>query len=106
MNEFVTPPNHENFKAKKLFESMGEIIDGSIAYVDLNGGGPEEKHTHEHNHLFIVTQGEAKILFDDDEVIVKKDEAYLVDGSIPHSVWNNVDCETIMIGVSVKKKKS
>jgi mannose-6-phosphate isomerase-like protein (cupin superfamily) len=80
---------------------MGSIIDGSIAYVDLNGGGPTELHTHEHNHLFIVTQGEAKILLGDKNVIIKKDEYYLVDGKIPHSVWNNLASETVMIGISV-----
>ena len=42
---FITPPNHTNFLAKKLFGSVGEIIDGSIAYIDLQGGGPIEKHT-------------------------------------------------------------
>ena len=60
MNEFATPPNHKNFIAKKLFGSVGEIIDESIAYIDLNGEGPHEKHAHDHNHLFIVTKGEAK----------------------------------------------
>ena len=49
MDHFITPPNHIKFKAKKLFGAMGTIIDGSIAYVDLNGGGPTEQHTHEHN---------------------------------------------------------
>lgn len=102
MGEFIVPPNHVNFKAKKLFGEMGEIIDGSIAYVDLSGGGPIEQHTHAHNHLFIVTSGEAKILLDDSEVIVKKDEAFLVEGKIPHSVWNNQDGETVMIGISVR----
>ena len=48
MNEFITPPNHVNFKAKRLFGEMGQIIDGSAAYVDLNGGGPIQRHTHEH----------------------------------------------------------
>lgn len=99
---FMTPPNHTNFAAKKLFGSMGEIIDGAVAYIDLQGGGPIEKHTHEHNHLFIVTCGEAKILLDDEEVIIRKDEAFLVNGKIPHSVWNNIDGETVMIGISVK----
>ena len=102
MEHFITPPNHIKFKAKKLFGAIGTIIDGSIAYVDLNGGGPTEQHTHEHNHLFIVTQGEAKIKLADSEVVVKKDEAFLVDGSIPHSVWNNIETETVMIGISVK----
>lgn len=39
-NGFITPPNHINFEEKKLFDSVGEIIDGSIAYLNLNGGGP------------------------------------------------------------------
>ena len=46
MNEFITPPNHVNFKAKRLFGEMGQIIDGSVAYIDLNGGGPIQRHTH------------------------------------------------------------
>lgn len=100
--DFITPPNHVNFLAKKLFGETGEIIDGSIAYLQPNGGGPAELHTHEHNHLFIVTKGEAKILLGDKEIIVKKDESFLVKGSIPHSVWNNTDDETVMIGISVK----
>lgn len=103
-NEFMTPPNHVNFKAKKLFANVGEIIDGAIAYVDFNGGGPVQLHTHEHNHLFIVTKGEAKIILGDEEIIIKKDESFLVEGKIPHSVWNNVEDETVMIGISVKAR--
>lgn len=98
---FLTPPNHMNFEAKKLFGEMGKIVDGSIAYINLKGGGPTKQHTHEHNHLFIVTQGEAKVLLGDETVIIKKDEAFLVEGKIPHSVWSNQDEETVMIGISV-----
>ena len=98
---FITPSNHLNFEAKKLFGEVGRIIDGSIAYINLKGGGPIEKHTHEHNHLFIVTQGEAKVLLGEEVVVIKKDEAFLVEGKIPHSVWSNQDEETVMIGISV-----
>ena len=103
MNNFMTPPNHKNFLAKKLFADMGEIIDGSIAYLEKAGGGPTELHTHAHNHLFIVVKGEAKILLNNESVIVKENESYLVEGSIPHSVWNNFSETTVMIGISVKK---
>ena len=61
----------------------------------------EELHTHEHNHLFIVTEGEAKILLGDEEVIIHKDEAFLVEGRIPHSCWNNIEGVTKMIGITV-----
>lgn len=99
---FMTPPKHDNFEAKKLFGSVGEIIDGAIAYMHLNGGGPVEPHTHEHNHLFIVVKGEARIKICDREVIVKENESYLVEGKLPHSVWNNTSDDTIMVGISVK----
>lgn len=99
---FLTPPKHVNFEAKKLFGSIGEIIDGSIAYMSLEGGGPTELHTHEHNHLFIVVKGEAKIQLADETVILKQDEAFLVEGKLPHSVWNYAPEETVMIGISVK----
>lgn len=102
MKEFMTPPNHVNFLAKKLFNDMGRIKDGSIAYLQKNGGGPTELHTHEHNHLFIVTKGEAKVILGVEEIIIKENESYLVKGKIPHSVWNNIDEETIMIGISTE----
>ena len=102
MDGFITPPNHVNFLAKKLFADAGEIIDGSIAYLGEDGGGPLELHTHEHNHLFIVVKGEAKIQYADGSVVIKENESYLVDGKTPHSVWNNGAEQAVMIGISVK----
>ena len=103
MKELFTPPNHIGFEACKLFGENGKIIDGSVAYIHPNGGGPTEQHTHEHNHLFSVLEGEAKILLGEQTVVVKAGESFLVDGAIPHSVWNNCDAQTVMIGISVSK---
>ena len=87
MDGFVTPKNHINFSAKKLFEAIDQkIIDGSIAYLQKDGGGPTQTHTHEHSHLFIVVKGEAKIYLDDQTIILPANESYIVDGKIPHSV--------------------
>lgn len=41
------------------------------------------------------------MLLDKEEVIIRQDEAFLVKGTIPHSVWSNQDDETVMIGISV-----
>lgn len=102
LSDFITLPNHINFLAKKLFGNCGEIINGSIAYLAPNGGGPIELHTHEHNHLFIVVKGEAKILFEDNIHIITENDSFIVEGNKPHSVWNNISETTIMIGIIIK----
>ncbi|MDR2882983.1 MAG: cupin domain-containing protein [Alistipes sp.] len=101
---FTTPPGHRGFLAKKLFAAAGTIIDGSIARIEENGGGPAEQHTHEHNHLFIVVEGEARILLGDGTVVVRENESFLVEGTTPHSVWNNAPRTTVMIGISVTRE--
>ncbi len=37
MNEFMIPPDHVNFLAKKLFGNSGKIKDVSIAYLQKRG---------------------------------------------------------------------
>ena len=99
---FVTPPKHVGFEAKKLFDGAGELTDVAIAYIEPCGGGPTEKHTHAHNHLFIVTQGRARIELENRTILVEKDQSYLVEGKVPHSIWNDSDETTVMIGITLK----
>lgn len=102
MTDFFTPPNHVKFLSKNLCGKIeGEILEASIAYLEPYGGGPLENHTHNHDHLFFVVQGEARIQLEKEERVLKKDEAFLVKGSIPHSVWNNVEYKTVMIGLNI-----
>ena len=35
-------------------------------------------------------------------IVINKDESFLVDGKIPHSVWNDYDGKTVMIGITIK----
>lgn len=101
-DDFIIPPNHVNFSAKKLFDACGEIANGSIAYLEPDGGGPTSLHTHEHDHLFIVVKGEAKVLLENDIHIIHENESFLVKGAIPHAVWNNVSDTTVMVGITIK----
>ena len=106
MNNFIVPPNHFGFKAKKINgEINGTISDCSIAYIEPNGGGPEPSHTHLHDHFFIVTEGIATIKMGEKKVLVKKDESILVSGSIIHSIWNETDETLTMIGITIQSEK-
>lgn len=102
LNGFGVPPLHTNFLAKKLFEGERTVRDVAIAKLDICGGGPTELHTHQHDHLFVVVKGEAKIILGEETAIVRENESFLVKGMIPHSVWNNVDYETTMIGITLE----
>ncbi|MBQ8708341.1 MAG: cupin domain-containing protein [Succinivibrionaceae bacterium] len=102
MDGFATPANHVDFKAKRLFGRVdGVIADGAVAILQPSGGGPVEKHRHSHDHLFMVISGEARIEFEDETVIVPAYSAYRVDGSRLHSVWNNTDQPTVMVGCTL-----
>lgn len=102
MEGFFTPPNHVRFEAKKLFGALEGVLDGSVAYLEEGEGGPLEKHTHEHNHLFFVLEGQAKVLLGDDEILIPQGQSYLVPGKIPHSVWNGGTGTAVMLGISLK----
>ncbi|MGE4301688.1 hypothetical protein SDC9_195860 [bioreactor metagenome] len=102
MNEsFITPPGHVKFRAKKLFDAAGEVAGGSIAFLEPGGGGPVPPHTHSHDHLFIVTRGAVCIEVGGKTVIVGAGDAFRVDGRELHSVWNDSDGETVMVGLTV-----
>ena len=49
-----------------------EKLNGSSCIHKKGSGGPKGKHTHSDNYIFIVTQGEARVVLGDKSVIVKK----------------------------------
>ncbi len=49
-----------------------------------------------------MVKGEAKIITADEEIVIKQNDCYLLNGMIPHSVWNTYNGETVMIGISVE----
>lgn len=101
MENLFTPPDHIKFQAQKLFGPLEGVLDGSIAYLEPGGGGPYTPHTHAHNHLFFVIQGQANILLGNEEINIPQGESYLVPGHIPHAVWNASPHTTSMLGISL-----
>lgn len=104
MRGFSAVADHVNFSAKKLFSGGRRIKDGAIAVMKEGGGGPVSAHVHEHDHLFVVTAGEARIEIEGETFIVRENESFLVQGSKLHSVWNNKEAKTVMFGISLEKE--
>lgn len=98
---FMIPEGHENFIAKKLFNEMGKIQWGAVAYIEKNGGGPKGNHTHSDNHIFIVVGGEVKVILGETVHIVKTDEMFFVNGMTSHSIWNDGEQTAKVIKISV-----
>lgn len=101
--QFITPEGHTGFHAKKLFDGMGDIQWGALAYIEKGGGGPEGNHTHSDNHIFIVVEGEVEIILGNASHIVRKDDMFFVDGMIPHSIWNHGTETAKVIKISVSR---
>lgn len=104
MEEFITPEGHKDFLAKKLFDRMGSIQWGALAYIEPNGGGPQGNHTHPEDHIFIVAEGRVEILLGDQARTVEKDGMLYVQGSIPHSIWNRGKETAKVIKISVTQE--
>ena len=54
--------------------------------------------------IFIVVEGEARVVMGNETVIVKKNESCFVDGMVPHSIWNNGDQTATVIKISVARE--
>lgn len=107
MSEFMVPPHHTGFKAKKLYgEVPGHIADCAMAYIEPHGGGPSPSHTHPHDHFFIVVEGCATIQINQDRIQVNTDECLLVPGASIHSIWNETNQPLRMIGMTINKSMS
>ena len=75
-----------------------------IYYIEKGGGGPENNHTHSDNHIFIVVDGEVRVVLGDEETVVGKNESIFVDGMIPHSIWNNGEKTAVVIKICTARK--
>lgn len=105
MNDFITPKNHENFKALPLASNIDEeISDCAIAFIEPGGGGPSPDHRHCHDHLFTVISGEIEVRMGADKRQIKAGMSIRVNGEIPHSVWNRGSSRAKVIGISLNKQ--
>ena len=99
---FSAVPNCEGYYARALFTS-GETgrVESLLAYMEPGGGGPSKEHTHKHDHLFVVMEGEMLIKQGRKRQTLEAPGAVLVPGGKPHSIWNagNTDLELVVVNL-------
>ena len=49
-----------------------------------------------------MVKGEATIRLGDRVVKVAENDSFRVDGSVPHSVWNETDETVVMVGITTE----
>jgi mannose-6-phosphate isomerase-like protein (cupin superfamily) len=95
------PPGHLKFAAKWLAQKeTGAPVNVFWGDVGHEGGGPEPRHTHPHDHIFIIVEGEAKVVIGDEEHLLGSQQAIHITGTIPHAIWNVGPGELKMVGIS------
>ncbi len=101
-----TPPNHRDFKAVLLAKDIDEnIMDCAIAYIEKNGGGPFPAHTHSHDHLFTVIEGDIQIKIEEKNINLSEGMSIRVVGERLHSVCNIGKKTAKVMGISIRKTK-
>jgi len=104
MDNFFTPKNHHAFKAIMLSAEIDkEIKDCAIAFIEPGGGGPQPDHTHSHNHLFTVISGTIEINEGNEKKQIREGMSIIVNGELPHSVWNIGTVRAKVMGISLNK---
>ena len=94
---------HTATKAKTLLRDCGNIINVAIVVMEPHGGGPNTPGLHRHDPMFIVVEGEIRAQIGGATKVVKKDETIMVDGRLPHSIWNDGDTPAKVVKLSITR---
>ncbi len=94
---------HTGVLAKILLKDCGNINNVGIEIIKPHGGGPNHPDLHRHDHMFIVVEGEIRAEISGATKVIKKDESIIVDGRLPHSIWNDADTPAKVVKISINR---
>ena len=75
--------------------AAGLVFSGDAAYIVT-------AHDDSDDHIFVIVDGEVRIVTGDREIIAGKDQAVFVKGMTPHSIWNNGAKTAVVIKISTE----
>lgn len=102
MEGFAPVPNHRGFLAKRVYGQGRNVLDVSVARLEVLGGGPVPAHSHpDRDHLFIAVQGTLEARTPEGIRRFGPDGALLVRGGEPHEIWNAGDGPALVVGITL-----
>jgi len=90
-----------NVEKETLGEKLGRKVinveKATLAQIFLAKGGVIPKHHHESEELGCQLCGTAKVVLEDNEVIVHEDEIMHIPSNVPHSIVALEDCMILYV---------
>lgn len=85
-------------KAKMFMNKNCKIIKSVLAPNTSMG-----KHTQKNNEFIYVISGQAKVIIDNTEEIINKDEVHYCPLGSTHEIYNNGNDDLILLDITVEK---
>lgn len=89
----------ENIKVKMIMDNDCDIVK---SIVEPNG--VIQKHTQMCNEYIYVVSGQARIIIEEEEEIINKDEIHFCPLGHTHEIFNNKDEELVLLNISINEK--
>lgn len=88
----------ENVKMKMLMENDCDVVKSV-----LEPNGSIEKHTQTYNEYIYVVSGQARIIIENEEEIINKDEMHFCPLGSTHEIFNNKNEELVLLNIAINK---
>lgn len=62
------------------------------------------KHTQKNNEFMYVISGQARVVFEDKEEIINKDDVHYCPVGSTHEIYNNIDEDLVLLDITSEKQ--
>lgn len=102
VREATLPSDYTGYAARALLcKEEGSPADCCLAVIEPGGGGATPAHTHDHDHIFFVIEGAARIQIGEMSSLLTSNQALHVPGATIHSIWNCGDEELRILSINI-----
>lgn len=67
----------------------------TVSFVDITKGNKLPEHSHPHEQVTYITEGELEMTIAGEVMVLKKGMVHVIPSNVPHSAIAHVDCKAI-----------